>query len=392
MNLMSSNEGLHLIAQPSADGYVPTSASLLSGIPRCSTALADSSYYEDPFATGIPWYDQNGQILQGFTSPRSSYNLDAITVPVVPQVAEVERRVLSEDSLVQTFYEGPKKPNDKREDTINWVEKEPTQVPKAVQDRYDQAAIRIYKTKDRSREKTFGGVTAMKVDFIQIQSLLIVDAIESILADVGLRPPDKSKVRIDRPFKELYFAYPSIKALAQRQNPHTDLATHLSVLLKVTKELLSETSKAVSALQTKREISYEHLWTIFPKDIIVYSRQDGQDRLYQVVEINRSPSSIACRYVRFDGTIFGMARTSLFIGHYDGAKSISDLSVYPIGFHSDQALEKRLAERGRQVLDFQDICYREYSGVGKAECYDDNGEVQHSKHYVCDHLDTRSCE
>ena len=56
----------------------------------------------------------------------------------------------------------------------------------------------------------------MRVEFIKIQSLLLVAAIESILADVGLRPADKSSVTINRPFKELYFAYPSISDLAQR--------------------------------------------------------------------------------------------------------------------------------------------------------------------------------
>ena len=357
-------------------------------------------FYVDDFAAGVPWYDENGQFSPEFSSGfGSNYNLQAITVPVVPQVAELEHRVPRQDILVQTFYEGPKKNKNKDDNTINWIEKEPVQVPEAVKDRYNQAAIHIYKKKDCTAEKTFGGVTAMRVDFIQIQSLLIIDAIESILADVGLRPADKSKVRINTPFKELYFAYPSISDLAQRQHPHTDLESHLNVLLKVMDELLSDMSQAISALHTKKVISYEYLWTIFPKDIIVYSRVDDQDRLYQVVEINRWSGIVACQYVRFDGTIFGMARTTLYIGRFDGARSISDLSVYPIGFHPDPNLEKRLAERGRRVLDFQDICYREYSGVGKAEWYshdeeeeEEDDDLKTAKYHVCAHRHTESCK
>lgn len=237
----------------------------------------------------------------------------------------------------------------------------------------------------------------MRVEFIKIQSPLILDAIESILAEVGLRPADKTKVMINRPFKELYFAYPSISALAQRQNPHTDLGSHLNVLLKVMDELLSEMSQAIAALHAKKEISYEYLWTIFPKDIIVYSRADEQDRLYQVVEINRSSGSIYCQYVTFDGTIFGMARTALYINFFTGARAIADLSVYPLGLHPDPNLEKRLAERGRQVLDFQDVCYREYSGIGKTQWYpdDDGDEPETAKYHVCarSHAeDTKSCD
>lgn len=314
-------------------------------------------------------------------------------MPVVPQVAELEYRVPSQSILVQTFYEGPKKPADKDDNIINWVEKEPVQVPEAVKDRYDQAAIRIYKIKDKAAEKTFGGVTAMKVDFIQIQSRLIIDAIESILAEVGLRPADKSKVKIMSPFKELYFAYPSISALAHQQHLHADLKSQLSVLLKIMDELLSDMSLAISALQTKKKISYEYLWTIFPKDIIVYSRVDDQDRLYQVVENSRYTGLVLCQYVQFDGSIFGMTRTSLYIDRFDGARSISDLSVYPIGFHPDLNLEKRLAERGRTTLDFQGICYREYSGVGREESYDDDSDVDiptTTKYHVSAHCHTKA--
>lgn len=319
-------------------------------------------------------------------------------MPVVPQVAELEHTVPNQSILVQTFYEGPKKARDKKhEDIINWVEKEPVQVPEAVKNRYDQAAIRIYKIKDKSAEKTFGGVTAMKVDFIQIQSLLIIDAIESILDEVGLRPADKSKVKIKTPFKELYFAYPSISRLAHRQDLDTDLKSQLSVLLKVMDELLSDMSQAISALQRKKKISFEYLWTIFPKDIIVYSRVDDQDRLYQVVATNQYSGWIACQYVQFDGSIFGMTLTVLYIDRFDGARSISDLSVYPIGFHPDPNLEKRLAERGRQTLDFQDICYREYSGVGREKSYADDDDDGYNdecaiitKYQVCANRHTKA--
>lgn len=314
-------------------------------------------------------------------------------MPVVPQVADLEHRVPSQSILVQTFYEGPQKPANKDKNIINWVEKEPVQVPEVVKDRYDQAAIRIYKIKDKAAEKTFGGVTAMKVDFIQIQSLLIIDAIESILAEVGLRPADKSKVKITSPFKELYFAYPSISALAHRRDLHADLKSQLNVLLKVMDELLSDMFLAISALHAKKNISFEYLWTLFPKDIIVYSRVDDHDRLYQVVAINRYPGSIACQLVQFDGSIFGMTRTKLYIDDFDGARSISDLSVYPIGFHPDPNLEKRLAERGRKTLDFQGICYREYSGVGREKSYeddDDNELPTPTKHQVCAHRYTKA--
>ena len=112
-------------------------------------------------------------------------------------------------------------------------------------------------------------------------------------------------------------------------------------------------------------------------------------RLYQVVEINRNSGSVRCQYVQFDGSIFGMTRTSLYINHFDGARSISDLSVYPISFHPDLNLEKRLAERERKTLDFQGICYREYSGVGREESYDDDDIPTTTKYHVSAHRHTK---
>lgn len=187
------------------------------------------------------------------------YQLQAITVPVVPQVADLEHRVLKQETLVKKFYEGPKKSKDPKDETINWVEKEPMQVPEAVERRYNQAAIRVYKQKDRSAEKTFGGVTATRVEIIEIQNFLLIAAVESILVDVGLRPADKSNVTIKHPFKELYFPYPSILTLIQGHDTDIDVSIFLNVLLKVIDKLLSDITQAIFKLQTRKEISYEYL-------------------------------------------------------------------------------------------------------------------------------------
>ena len=59
-----------------------------------------------------------------------------LTRPDVPNV-QVEHKAIGDEALVQTFYEGP----EKCDCCINWVEKEPKEVPRHVKEKYNQAAI-----------------------------------------------------------------------------------------------------------------------------------------------------------------------------------------------------------------------------------------------------------
>jgi hypothetical protein len=132
------------------------------------------------------------------------------TTPKIPQV-ELDAKVRGKEALVQNFYEGPKKCNC----CINWVEKEPLQIPANVKEQYDQAAIHVYRAKDHEKDATttFGGIMATRYQYIEIQSQIIAGLIRPILADVGMVIPEKGKVTFRPPFTELYFAQPKIKEI-----------------------------------------------------------------------------------------------------------------------------------------------------------------------------------
>ena len=285
---------------------------------------------------------------------------------------------------IQTFYEGPWKDQDQK--FINWVEKQPMQVPEVAQARYNKAIVRIYKVKDYSVENTIGGLTPMKLGSITVTSPSIVAAIEPILAEAAFRPADKETMRFYHPFKELYFAYTRILELADEQNPQTEASTQMEVFVQVLKDLLGERFAKVATLQSMNQISYDYIWAIFPKDIIVYSRVNDSDRLFQVVNIDWSASSmqINCRFVQFNGVKFGMLSYKFHLFPFKGARIISDLHVYPIGFNPDPTLERKLLERGREVLNYQDTEYREYVGVHSPLNEDDDDREDVERYYsVC---------
>ncbi|KAL8797101.1 MAG: hypothetical protein Q9182_007241, partial [Xanthomendoza sp. 2 TL-2023] len=302
-----------------------------------------------------------------FTTNISNLMFD---MPEAPQV-ELEEKDRGGNALVQTFYEGPAR----CKCCTNWVEKPPPGIPEATQDRYDQAAIRIYRKKGGT--KMYGSILSQRITEIEIQSPVIIKAIQPLLTEVGMPVhSERHGLVMSSPFKELYFAHPKILNLVQQYEPGSLERTHLDILAQTLGELFADVSREVTDLNAEKRTSFEYLWTLFPKDIIVYSRMHGLDRLYQVItaEQNKECFHVLCRYVCFNGERFGTARAGFHIQMFNGYKPISELLVFPLGFHSDPDLEERLADRGLGVLDFQGTSYRNYNGSAIAAKNDEDEE------------------
>ncbi|KAI4284459.1 MAG: hypothetical protein L6R38_001389, partial [Xanthoria sp. 2 TBL-2021] len=198
-------------------------------------------------------------------------------MPEAPQV-EVEEKDRGGDAMVQTFYEGP--PRYKY--CTNWVERPPARIPEATQDRYDRVAIRIYKKKGGT--KRYGNILGQRIEEIEIQSPVIIKAIQPLLAEVGIPVhSERQGLIISSPFKELYFAHLKILNLVQLHKPGSLKRTHLDLLAKTLNKLFADISREVTDLNAEKRTSFRYLWTLFPKDIIIYSRVHGLDRLYQVI-------------------------------------------------------------------------------------------------------------
>ncbi|KAL8981223.1 MAG: hypothetical protein Q9205_003927 [Flavoplaca limonia] len=90
------------------------------------------------------------------TTINPSYSM--FNMPEAPQV-EVEEKDRGGDALVQTFYEGPPKCMC----CTNWVEKPPPRIPEATQDR----------------------TLAQRIEQIEIQSPVIIRAIQPLLTELG---------------------------------------------------------------------------------------------------------------------------------------------------------------------------------------------------------------
>jgi len=120
-------------------------------------------------------------------------------------------------------------------------------------------------------------------------------------------------------------------------------------------------------------MTYDHLWTLFEPGQLVYSRQEGQDRVFKLIsggKYGQDPYGnnvfwLLVQYIDYDGTKYGTQRLNLKVRHFAGTQSINSLSCFPLDFHKEKKeLEDRLVERASKIEALAGTHYRAYEGIG----------------------------
>ena len=134
-------------------------------------------------------------------------------------------------------------------------------------------------------------------------------------------------------------------------------------------QVLIESSRDMKA---QGVITYEALWTIFEPGTMVYAREEGQDRVFNMLsgkygyDKDQKPVySLKIRFIDFDGTRFGWTLAKIGVHEFQGTCPITSLTAYPIEYHSDEAtLRKALIDRGSLIESLVGTHYRAYDGIG----------------------------
>ncbi|KAH0360118.1 P-loop containing nucleoside triphosphate hydrolase protein, partial [Aureobasidium melanogenum] len=134
-------------------------------------------------------------------------------------------------------------------------------------------------------------------------------------------------------------------------------------------QVLIESSRDMKA---QGVMTYEALWTIFEPGTLVYAREEGQDRVfnmlsskYGVDKDDKPVFSLKIRFIDFDGTKFGWTVARINIPEFQGTCPIASLAAYPVEYHADEAnLLKTLINRGSAVESLVGTHYRAYDGIG----------------------------
>ncbi|KAJ9612275.1 hypothetical protein H2200_003872 [Cladophialophora chaetospira] len=179
------------------------------------------------------------------------------------------------------------------------------------------------------------------------------------------------EVTFEAPFREFYHRWHRFEKICTEQHPEQQ-RQHLGLLFKlIRKEVLPHVEATQDMIQSG-VISYKYLWAIFPPNIHICSKVNGQDRFYlfkrsayqTLSGLGRTPGFIvSCQYIDSDGVLVGYVDKTIFIYPFCGTQKITDLQVFPSHLHPDiEALVDKLHSRGRQLEKLNGFNHVSYSG------------------------------
>jgi hypothetical protein len=301
-------------------------------------------------------------------TPDSTVDGDSEVTIVAPPVIPGRDPDFGTSTAIKTFYEG----KNSRSGHYDWVETPPKQLAVKVAKANNRVAIKIFKIKDHE-QPTISGKTPLKIHMIEVQSSLLVAALKDIVKDEGMFLETTETAKFNEPFKPLFFCYDKIMALYEKRSEGSLLKEHLGLLVQVMGELFGGFMSHLKHLNTSGLISYKLAWTYFAKDTMLFNASKDAERVCKVVGTSYQCGSpqerphllINCEEIAFDGECFAWKPIDFKIPLFTGNLPVTELPNYPLSFHADQeGVKERLAARAKKTLEYQDLHYCEYSGVG----------------------------
>jgi hypothetical protein len=265
-----------------------------------------------------------------------------------------------------------------RRGRFQWQPKPPEDLGKPAEDAESEKwAIIVRNTKVYNDPKK-----VLSIHSIVVQSPLLKDLLKDVLAGypgvtVGLKRLEFSGrfEPIIHRWAELNSAINALKTKQRSGEADSDVEDrikHAELLHDLLKKEFADTIEASTDLKSQGVITYEHLWTLFQPGSFVYSKQQGQDRIFRLhsskygQDRNGNPVYwLTCQYVDYDGSRWGTNKLNLSISLFEGTRPITNLPTLPLDSHTEkEALMARLVERGSKVEKLAGSHYLAYNGIG----------------------------
>lgn len=269
------------------------------------------------------------------------------------------------DVQVKTLFEG-KNSDAGHYDWVDYPPKQPSLTAKKAQDR---VAIKVYKIKDRHKP-CMQGRYPLKFHKIEIQSPLLVNALEPIVQKENVKLDVNETAEFSFPFRPLWFCQEEIYELWKNTPEGDQIKAYLQLLLKLMDDMFAEMRVKRRHLKASGLVDFRTAWTLFPRGSTIYSEGLNSEFLAKIdttsymTENTTTYLVIKCQIISFSGELFLWKDKTLVIPQYEGNKLVRDLDHYPLEFHPEcAAIEKRLIARGKRVLDLQGLEYRCYNAL-----------------------------
>ena len=204
-----------------------------------------------------------------------------------------------------------------------------------------------------------------------VQSPLLKEVLKEVLAGYPGVTVELNRLEFSGKFEPLIHRWVQYRAAVDALEPG-DKKEHAIVLRDLIEEEFKEELDACVNLRNEGVMTFEYIWTLFHPGTLVFSKHQGQDRIFMLKKGNYGFDdnhnlifSLNCQYIDYDGTNFGTSKLGLQIASYDGTRPIINLPTMPLDFHKNIAdLKARLIVRGAKVEDLAGSHYRSYNGIG----------------------------
>ncbi|KAK2604765.1 hypothetical protein N8I77_007666 [Diaporthe amygdali] len=217
------------------------------------------------------------------------------------------------------------------------------------------------------------------IDSIIVQSPLLKVLLEDVLDGYsGVTVALKRLVFVGRcePLMHRWAAWrETIESMQKKRqdgegNAHLDeIILHAKLLDDLLQEEFGEISQAITDYKHNGVITFQHLWTIFEPNILVFAPYLGQNRALLLRESNYDRDNdkpifeLICSYVDFDGERVVAQRTRLIIPDFSGTMAIKNLAAFPLKMHGQfKQMRTSLVQRGCKFELLAGTHYRNYSG------------------------------
>ncbi|KAK0473017.1 P-loop containing nucleoside triphosphate hydrolase protein [Armillaria luteobubalina] len=162
-------------------------------------------------------------------------------------------------------------------------------------------------------------------------------------------------------------------AAETNESPDEALITDLKTSLDYTLEYFQGTLIEFKQLIDDDKIAFEYLWALIPPNTYVYRRFEltEQDQILHALDCSIDygrggdppKAQLICEIISDDGDSFGLTQVVCEIPHFQGAKKIQDLEVFPLVFHPEaDALRERAVARGKKYAKITKPSFHETHG------------------------------
>lgn len=221
----------------------------------------------------------------------------------------------------------------------------------------------------RKKKKHEGNRKPLKVDSIVVHSPLIKMILQRVFSGYPDLVVDMEELIFDAPFAAFFHRWSEFET-AYKEETDAMTKAHLKLLYDALDAELRQPIQRHKDLIRHKAIDFELLWTLFRPGSLMYSHDNGHDRLYETndceywQDLSGMKFTVRCDMVDWDGEKFGKMTLSENISKFKGTRQITTLPSYPLQFHPKaDEMKKKCIERGRRFQGLAGVHCKDYKGT-----------------------------